>query len=153
MEHWHYWAIIGLILLTLEMMTATFFAASFGLAALITIVPAALGATHTIQLLSFALTSILTIALIRPLFKKIYRHSPSQPILIHNLIGQTGTVVDPIPTSGHGRVKLGGEEWRATTPDHTPLPTDTHVIILQVTGATLTVRAQNQPQNQPQSHT
>lgn len=141
MQSWHLWTIAGLLLIILEMVTPAFFFASFAVAALLTAPAAASGMGLTAQLMVFAGTSIVCMAAVRPLFVR-HIYSRSEPrVNTHALLGQSGTVVDPI---GHddvpGRVKVGSEEWRAVSFTGEPIPPGTRIEITAVCSATLTVR-------------
>lgn len=142
MQPWHLWTIFGLLLLILEMLVPAFFFASFGAAALITAVTASAGLGTTAQLGIFAAASVVSIAAVRPLFVKfVYRRSDPAPANLHALIGQSATVVDAIGEGGDpGRVKVGGEEWRAIHESGRSLQAGTRVEITAVHSATLTVR-------------
>ena len=142
---WHLWIIGGILLIILEMTTHTFFLFSFGCAALASALAAHEGATTSWQLGIFAIVSFLMIILIRPfVLRTLYHRSDPRPTNAHALVGQLGTVVDEIPGSLRpGRVKLGGEEWRALSEDELPIPENTVVTILKIDSATLTVRAVN----------
>lgn len=139
---WQIWVIGGIILIILEMFTCTFFLASFGAAALITAIPAANDASLSWQLATFAISNAVLLAVLRPLaVRSLYRKSDVRPTNVNALIGQTGTVVDQIHDSHRpGRVKLGGEEWRALSEDGLQLPPDTVVEIVSIDSATLIVR-------------
>jgi membrane protein implicated in regulation of membrane protease activity len=134
MQPWHLWTVLGIALYIVEMLSFSFFPASFALAA------AQLGLTTAGQLGVFAVASVLCLALVRPLARGLYRASDHRPVLTDALLGTTGTVVDPITSGTPGRVRVGGEEWRAITESLHPLPEGTLVEILRVEGATLTVR-------------
>ena len=142
MEPWHLWTILGISLVIVEMLTVSFFAASFGVAALVTAAIAArTGCGTTMQLAAFSGASVVSLAIVRPLFRGLYRASDNRPVLTDAMIGGTGTVVDEIEAQGgHGRVRVGAEEWRAVAPDHRAVPAGARVEILKVDGATLTVR-------------
>ena len=141
MQPWHLWTVLGIALYIVEMLSFSFFPASFGTAALLTALAAAqLGLTTAGQLGVFAVASVLCLALVRPLARGLYRASDHRPVLTDALLGTTGTVVDPITSGTPGRVRIGGEEWRAITESLHPLPEGTLVEILRVEGATLTVR-------------
>lgn len=141
MQSWHLWTIAGLLLIILEMVTPAFFFASFAVAALLTAPAAASGMGLTGQLIVFSATSIVCMAAVRPLFvRHIYSRS-EPPVNTHALLGQTGTVVDSIGFDDEpGRVKVGGEEWRAVSLTGEPIPPGTRVEITAVSSATLTVR-------------
>src|SRR5688500_13913335 len=106
MENWHLWTIAGILLLIVEMLTFTFFAASFGVAALITAYAATKEIGTTWELGTFVIASTICVLAVRPLFSKlIYKRSENKPVLVEAMIGQNGTVVDEIePSGGHGRV-------------------------------------------------
>lgn len=142
MENWHLWIICGILLIIVEMLTYTFFAASFGVAALITAYVASRNVGITWELATFVIASTACVFAVRPLFTGvIYKKSDNRPILVNALVGQSGTVVDEIEArGGHGRVKTGGEEWRALATDARAIPAGTRVEIVSVEGATLTVK-------------
>ncbi len=142
MQTWHLWVIAGLILLIIEMVVPAFYFASFAVAALLTAIAAAAGSETTAQLGVFSATSVLCLAAVRPLFVRyIHRRSAPAPVIAHALIGQSASVVDPIGAGDEpGRVKVGGEEWRAVSASGHPLPPGTRVEITAVASATLTVR-------------
>lgn len=142
LESWHWWAIVGIILIILEMYTFTFFLASFGLAAFGSSIAAAAGATTTWQLATFAFVSVISLALIRPVFTRgVYKHSENRPTNVEALAGVTGTVVDEIPLADlPGRVRIFGEEWRAVSSDGSRVVAGSLVEVVAVNGATLTVQ-------------
>ena len=142
MENWHLWIIAGILLIIVEMLTFTFFAASFGVAAIITAYVASKNVGLTMELTSFVIASTVSVFAVRPLFTKlIYKRSDNRPVLLAAMIGQAGTVVDEIePQGGHGRVKTGGEEWRAMATDARGIPAGVRVEIVSVQGSTLTVK-------------
>ena len=139
MENWHLWTIAGILLFIVEMVSFTGFAACFGVAALLTSIVAYLDKGLTTELAAFAITSTACMAAVRPIFRSIYRHSDDRPILTDSIPGQHGVVIDEIEPAGMGRVKLGGEEWRAQTPDGSGIAAGAHVTITAIQGATLTV--------------
>lgn len=142
MDNWHLWIIAGILLIIVEMLTFTFFAASFGAAALITAYVASKDVGLTWELTTFVIASTVCVFAVRPLFTKlIYKRSDDKPVLVAALIGQGGTVVDEIePQGGQGRVKTGSEEWQAVATDSRGIPAGVKVQIVSVQGATLTVR-------------
>jgi membrane protein implicated in regulation of membrane protease activity len=103
---------------------------------------AAQGAGAVWQLAGFAIFNAVLLILVRPIAQRaLYHRSDTRPTNAHALIGQTGIVVEPIPAPHQpGRVKLGGEEWRALSADGTPVSENTLVEIIHIDSATLTVR-------------
>jgi membrane protein implicated in regulation of membrane protease activity len=143
MTAWHLWTLAGILLVILEMFTLSFYLASFGVACLLTAVPAAMGVSLNWQLGVFVVSSAILLFLIRPLFHKgVYRASDPRRTNAEALVGQVAIVVESIPgPPAVGRVKLGGEEWRAQAahPGFT-MPAGTQVQVTSVEGATLTVQ-------------
>ena len=139
---WHFWVIGGVTLIIMEMFTLSFFLASFGVAALITAIPAAYDASLEWQLGVFAITNVVLLAILRPLVVKgLYHRSDARPTNCHALVGTKALVVDSITDDNRpGRVKLGGEEWRGLSFDGNPIPADTVVEVVSIDGSTLTVR-------------
>ncbi|RYD33524.1 MAG: NfeD family protein [Verrucomicrobiaceae bacterium] len=141
MQSWHLWTIAGLVLITLEMVTPAFFFASFSAAALLTAPAAALGVGLTGQLGIFAAASVICMAAVRPFFVSHIYSRREPPVNVHALLGQSGTVVDAIGRGDEpGRVKVGGEEWRAVSFSGSPIEPGTRIEITAVSSATLTVR-------------
>lgn len=140
LEIWQLWLIGGVILIILEMFTFTFIFASFGIAAMITAIPAANGFSVTGQLAIFAISNVILLFLLRPLAKNgLYRNSEQRPTNANAIIGQTATVLEEIADQHRpGRVKLGSEEWLALS-SAGPLPPNTIVEVISIDGATLIV--------------
>lgn len=143
MEYWHWWLIAALTLLILEMFFSDFLLATVATACVATAVIAGFGVSFTGQLVAFAVTGVLVLVFLRPAIKRwFYKTSDPTKLSIDGMIGQVGTVADAISGSPNtpGRVKIGGEEWRAFSTDREPIPEGASVEITQVDGATLTVK-------------
>ncbi len=142
MQPWHLWTIAGICLLTAEMLTVSFFAASFGVAALVTaLATAQAGLGIEGQLGVFCVASVACLGMIRPLARRLWRNADGRPVLTEAMIGLTATVVDGIEGRGAaGRVRIGAEEWRAVVPDETAVEAGARVEVLRVEGATVMVR-------------
>lgn len=142
MENWHLWTIAGILLIIVEMLTYSFFAGSFGAAALIAAYVATRDVGLTGELATFVIASAICVLGVRPVFTNcLYKRSDKRPVLTDALIGQKAVVVDEIESGGgYGRVKAGGEEWRATATDSRGIPAGVRVAIVSVEGSTLTVQ-------------
>jgi membrane protein implicated in regulation of membrane protease activity len=131
-----FWLWLTLVVLIVEILSAGFFIGALAVSTLVSALSSWLGATRNLQLVIFAVFSILSLIFVRPLFVKLL--SPKHVATnTHLLIGQKGTVIDHVPAGGHGRVKLANEEWRATSSEN--LGIGDAVRILAVTGNTLSV--------------
>ena len=130
---WHAWLLAGLILLLLELLTLSFFALAFGLAALVTMVAAWLGLDLTLQWLVFALTSLMLAPVLKRLFR---RFAPSRRR--HSLAGegeqQLGEVLQL--ASGEYRVKFDGDTYLVRSRSGRALIAGTQVNISRFDGIT-----------------
>ncbi|MCB1089514.1 MAG: NfeD family protein [Verrucomicrobiae bacterium] len=143
MESWHWWLIAAIILMIAEVLTSDFLLATFGIACLGGSIAAGFEASLTGQLLSFALTAILCLAFIRPAVKRWLYQSTTETSRtnVDSMIGRKGTVADPVSgENAPGRVKIGGEEWRAISADGSMINPGAVVEIVSLDGATVTVR-------------
>jgi membrane protein implicated in regulation of membrane protease activity len=135
-SHTEFWLWLTLVVLIVEILSAGFFIGALAVSTLVSALAAWLGATRNLQLIVFAVFSIVSLIFVRPLFVKLLSPKPVATNT-HLLIGQTGTVIDLVPAGGHGRVRLANEEWRATSTE--TLGIGEAVRILAVTGNTLSV--------------
>lgn len=117
------WMVLGLILLTLEMITPGFFLLWIGIAALIVgALSLALweAAFWTWQLQSIIFLALaVASALIGKRIMDSRKHVTDQPLLNKRgaqLVGRTATLAEPI-RDGRGRVQLGDTLWRVSGPD------------------------------------
>lgn len=141
MEWWHFWIIVGLILLIVEIFTPGFILASFGIAGIFTAIFAAFGFGFKMQLLIFGIFTLIIFFTIRPLLKKyFYRYDDPLRTNVHGLIGRTGKVLEEINNAeNHGRVQIGGEDWRARSKNEEVIAAGTLVKVVAIEGATVFV--------------
>ncbi len=139
---WHLWLMVGILLWIAEIFTPGFVVGVFGTACLLVAPFSALGASLTLQILVFGLSTAILALGVRPLvLKYLYRPKINTSTNVDSLVGRTAIVVEPIdPVAGTGRVKVHGDIWRAVTPDDTSILTGTKVRIQQVEGCTLIVQ-------------
>ena len=135
--HWLIWLSAGIILAILEVFTPGFFIVGIGVSLVITALPAALGLPFWVQLLVCGVMILIFFLLVRPLVMKI-PHSDSKKTGTAALMGEEGIVVETITRIEGGRVKVGGEVWKAKS-DET-IEKDSLVIVTGVEGVTLNVR-------------
>ena len=135
--HWLIWLSAGIILAILEVFTPGFFIVGIGVSLVITALPAALGLPFWVQLLVCGVMILIFFLLVRPLVMKI-PHSDSKKTGTAALMGEEGIVVETITRIEGGRVKVGGELWKAKS-DET-IKKDSLVIVTGVEGVTLNVR-------------
>jgi membrane protein implicated in regulation of membrane protease activity len=142
MDPWHWWLIAAIILMIAEVLTSDFLFAPFGIASLATATVAGVGLGPTGQLGTFTAAAVLCLAIVRPAVKRwLYESCEGLKTNTDSLIGRQGTVTDEVGgESAPGRVKIGGEEWRAVSQTGLPLAPGTVIEIVALDGATLTIR-------------
>ena len=135
--HWLIWLSAGIILAILEVFTPGFFIVGIGVSMAITALFSAMGLPFWVQLLVCGVMILIFFLLVRPLVMKI-PHSDSKETGTAALMGEEGIVVETITRIEGGRVKVGGEVWKAKS-DET-IEKDSLVIVTGVEGVTLNVR-------------
>ena len=125
---------LGLLALFLiaEFATVQLTTVWFALGALVSLLLAAFGVDNVaIQIIVFALVSLLSLILTRPLVKK-WMNRRTQPTNADMVIGAEAVVTETISnTDGKGLAKVNGSVWSARSVDDSVIPA----------GATVTVRA------------
>ena len=103
----------------------------------VTALPSALGLPLWVQLLVFGIMVLAFFLLVRPLIMKLPR---SQGVKTGTaaIIGKEGIVIETISLPEGGRVKVGGEEWKADSDEE--IEKNTLVIVTGIQGVTLKVR-------------
>lgn len=138
MELYYIWIIIGIALLIGEVFTLDFSLACFGLGALGAAAAAYLGADFTWQVATFSLACLFFFFTVRKFFIKYVRRTvPKVHDNANALIGRTAIVSTKIDSSGLGRVKVDGDDWRAESDKE--FEVGVSVKIIKLDGATLTV--------------
>lgn len=111
----------------------------FAIGSLAALIAALAGGNLILQVVVFAIVSILAIALIRPLAGKVFavRHEPTNA---DRIIGQEAVVLVPISqVEGTGQVKVDGKVWTAKAPGGEDIPEGETVTVLGIEGAKVTV--------------
>ncbi len=151
MELWHIWIVVGFIMLILEIFTAGFVVASFGVACFIAAVVSYFRYSLVVQLITFSITTLVIIFTIRPFFMKIFRRlDSSQATGIAALVGKKATVTEMIKNSENlGRIKISGQDWKARSINDNTIEKGANVVILKIEGVTAIVeRAQPDEKNE-----
>jgi len=142
---WVIWASLSLIFFILEIFIPGFWIATFGVGALATSIVSAFSDSLNVQLAVFALSSATTFIFLRPVIVKfLYKSADNIETNIGALIGRRVIVIETIDNvRSIGRVKIGGEFWRARNIDDTVIEQDETVEILKVDGAKVIVKHYN----------
>jgi len=146
MGYWWVWIIIAIILIIVEILTTPEFdALYFGIGCIIAGIVALLGFDLLTQILSFAISIILLLFTFHIIVKKILYISKEEiETNIHALRGKKGIVTQKIDNLQFtGRIKIGGEEWKAKSVNDEIIDEGSPVIILGVEGNKVLVKKEN----------
>lgn len=122
-----------------EMITAGFFLLPFAIAAVISAILTLAGANWIVQLVAFAVFSILSLILIRRFAKK--DEDVMHPVGAKRYVEAKGTVIETVdPFRGVGRIRVETEEWRATTDLDQIIEIGTPVTVIEVRGSRMVVQ-------------
>jgi membrane protein implicated in regulation of membrane protease activity len=140
-EAWHVWIVIGIILFIGEMFTPAFLLGSLGIGAWAAAIAAGFGMPFAGQVAAFIVTMVVVFFMIRPFFTKTLSRF-DQPLKtgVQALIGRDALVIEAIDNiTNRGRVKIGGETWKARSVDGQPIPDGTHTVVDRMEGVTVFV--------------
>lgn len=143
MEIWHIWIIVALIFFILEIFTPGFAVACLSIGAIGSAIASACDWTLKIQLLVFAVVTLLAFVLVRPVMLKLF-HKNSKEVATNTdaLIGRQALVSEEIKPVVGGRVKIDGDDWKAVTADGKSVEAGKVVRIVKVESVILTVEEQ-----------
>lgn len=141
MELWYLWVLLGVIFLIVEIFTPGFIVGTFGLSCFVAAVPAYFHAHFLWQLFAFSVATIISFLTIRPLYLKyLYPQQKQIPTNVDALIGQVGVVEEAIDVPlDKGRVKIKGEDWKASSRSVEQIPAGTKIKVEAIEGVTLFV--------------
>lgn len=135
------WAVIGIVLIVIDIATTTFILVFFGIGALITAVVTWIGITPQLggQVVVFSITSLITMMLFRKTAQRFFGRSVKE-LEYTEYIGQKALVTESIPAGREGRIKYRGTEWIAFSDLSDEIPEGSMVRIEAVDGIKLKVR-------------
>ena len=136
---WVIWVVAAGVLGLAELHTLTLVLGMLAVAAVPAAVVAGLGASAATQVVTFVVTSLVLLGLVRPIARR-HRHLPAGLRTgTAALIGRRGVVVEPIDDRD-GRVRIGGEVWSARLYAGGPAaPIGASVDVIEIDGATALV--------------
>lgn len=111
---WWHWLVLGLLLMLGELATpGGFYILFFGVGAVVTGLMALAGvANSAVQMLLFTVFSVASLMLFRSRVLSWMQVDPQAPA-VDALVGEIGTVVDPLSPGAFGKVELRGALWSA----------------------------------------
>jgi membrane protein implicated in regulation of membrane protease activity len=133
------WLVLLVVFAVAEGLTAGLVSIWFALGALAALIASLCSGSLPVQVVLFALVSVVAMAIIRPLAAKYF--TPHQEATnADRIIGSTALVIVPIDNvNGTGQVKVGGKIWTARSETSDPIPEGTMVKILRIQGVKVTV--------------
>lgn len=136
-----FWVILSALLVVGEIFTAGFFILPFGIGAAVAAALAFMGAGLAWQ---WAVFLVVSIAMLIPLKRFADRVTPDSGIGVaaNRMIGKSGIVLEAVQPDGvtGGRVKIGSEEWRATSENEGVIPEGARVEVLRIDGTNVVVQ-------------
>lgn len=133
------WLGISVIAIIVEIITVDLVSIWFAAGGIVALVATLLGASQMVQIILFALVTIIAIIVTRPLAKK-YLHGNVEKTNFDRVIGKHGLVTKNITPDTKGEVKVMSTLWLATSIDNTAINEGEYCEILAVEGAHLVVK-------------
>ena len=137
---WQMWVAFAIVCLILELTAGDFFILCFSVGAVFAAISAAIGLNGYVQLVVFALFTLISLFWVRP-FAKRYLHKGGD-VRVSNadaLIGRQGRVVETVKAGGYGRVQIDGDIWKAITSSETDIPEGKNVTVIGRESTIITV--------------
>ncbi len=137
---WWMWVLVGVALLAVELLTpGGFFALFFGVGAI------AVGVLELVGLgapgwLQWVLWSVLSLALVVGVRRRLRGVLTSRGPRVHDLVGETAVLLDDLPPRGLVRAELRGTPWEVRSDSQDLLRRGQRCRVERVDGLTLWVR-------------
>lgn len=147
-EQWRWvWIVTAAVFAVGEMSTpGSFFMAPFAVGALVAAALSFAGVSVAASWVAFIVVSIVTLAAMRPLARRLDRDALDHGVGARRLAGSRATVLQDIPGGAElGMVRIDREEWRAQSSDGTPIATGSTVRVAEVQGTRVIVAIDERP--------
>jgi len=143
LDLWVMWVAIALVCAIAEMITAGFFIMCFSVGALVALPFSFFDVPAVWQWVIFAVASTVAVFLVRPFAVRYLRNKRTKETVSNAdaILGKICTVSEAIPEKGYGRVKLGGDDWKAVSADGSALAEGERVRIVARESLIVTVEA------------
>ena len=144
---WQMWAVIAVVCLILELTAGDFFIICFSIGAFFGAIAAACGLGFYVQLVIFALFTLISLFWVRP-FAQRYLHKGEDNRVSNAdaLLGRQGRVVESVRADGFGRVQIDGDIWKAVTNEVQDIPENANVRVVGRESTIITVETLNNNQ-------
>lgn len=134
-----FWMAVTVLLTVIEVVTANLVTVWFAVGAFGAVIAAAAGATASVQVAVFVLLSALSLALTRPVMKKLTKKT-GEATNADKAIGEICVVLEDINNDlNTGAVSTGGKIWSARTVDGTAVKKGEKVRVIEIKGVKLMV--------------
>jgi hypothetical protein len=132
------WAIIGVVMMIIEIFAVSFFFLFVGLGALVTALLSWMGITDSLitQLIVFSVISAASMLIFR---KKLQQSFNDKGTDYNEFEGEKAKVISPISPNGEGKVFFRGADWIAYTEGNLEIPANSPVTIKKANGIRLLV--------------
>lgn len=141
---WQTWAVVAVACLILELTAGDFFIICFSIGAAFAAVTAALGGGIYLQLVAFAVFTLISLFWVRPFAKRyLQKGGDSRVSNADALMGRQGRVVEAIKANGSGRVQIDGDIWKAVTDEDADIPAGANVRVVGRESTIITVESLN----------
>lgn len=139
---WQMWAVIAVVCLILELTAGDFFIICFSIGAVFAAIMAAVGGGIYLQLLMFAVFTLISLFWFRP-FAQRYLHKGEDNRVSNAdaLLGRQGRVVETVKADGFGRVQIDGDIWKAVTNETADIPEGRNVRVVGRESTIITVES------------
>ncbi|MEA2448389.1 MAG: hypothetical protein QOG63_321 [Thermoleophilaceae bacterium] len=139
MPDWIIWAIAAAALAAGEILTLGLFLGPIAIAAAVAAVAAAVGVSVELQVALFAIASVASLAVLRPVAKRHLRTPARLKSGTAALVGTSALVLERVDRD-RGQVKIGGEVWTARAYDEDDVfEPGARVDVMKIDGATALV--------------
>jgi len=137
---WQMWAAVAVVCLILELTAGDFFIICFSIGAFFAAIAAAVGAGIYVQLITFAVFTLISLFWVRP-FAQRYLHKGEDNRVSNAdaLLGRQGRVVETVKADGFGRVQIDGDIWKTVTNETADIPEGTNVRVVGRESTIITV--------------
>ena len=137
---WQTWAVVAFLCLIMELMAGDFFITCFAIGAVGAAILAAVGVPFVVQVILFAVITLLAIFFVRPFaLRYLHRADEDRVSNADALMGRQGRVVETIEQDGFGRVVIDGDNWKARAADGQPIAEGTTVTVVGRESTIITV--------------
>ena len=139
--NWHWWMYIAVLFFIVEVFTPGFIVACLGLGSLVAAITAYMGYNIDAQFISFSVSTLISLFLIRPLlYKKGEKHDKIKTNT-EALIGRVGSVSETIDNSfKSGRVLIDGDQWKALSHNNQIIELNAQVEVISIDSTIITVK-------------